>query len=83
MRRLRRKVARATKSAKASARVTAAERETRAADAASRRATRRTSIAGAARDTAARRQFQKTRAKAIQAHVKASGQRRQAKRDAR
>lgn len=71
------------KSKKASARVTAA-RETSAAGAReARRTTRGKTIGAGAVENASRRQFQKTRAKAIQAHILGRGQRRQAKRDAR
>ena len=71
------------KSAKASARVTAAGREATAADQESRHAARGKAIGSGAIDNAARRQFQKTQATAIQAHVRARGQRQQAKRDSR
>ena len=71
------------KSAKASTRVTAAGREAAAADQESRNASRGKAIGSAAVDNVARRQFQKTQAAAVQAHVRARGQRQQAKRDAR
>ena len=71
------------KSAKASARVTSAGREATAASQESRSSTRAKAIGSAAVDNAARRQFQKTQAAAVQAHVRARGQRQQAKRDAR
>jgi hypothetical protein len=71
------------KSAKASARVTSAGREATAASQESRSATRGKAIGSAAVDNVARRQFQKTQAAAVQAHVRAQGQRQQAKRDAR
>jgi hypothetical protein len=71
------------KSAKASARVTSAGREATAASQESGSATRGKAIGAAAVDNVARRQFQKTQAAAVQAHVRARGQRQQAKRDAR
>lgn len=71
------------KSAKASARVTAAAREASATDRESRTATRGKAIGSGAVDNVARRQFQKTQAAAVQAHVRARGQRQQAKRDSR
>ncbi len=71
------------KSKKASARVTAASRQAAAAAEASRSATRGKAIGSGAIENAARRQFQKTEAKAIQGHIQARGQRQQAKRDAR
>ena len=72
-----------TKSKKASARVTSAAREqAAAADAAKSKARGTTMKAGAAKRTAGK-QFDKTRSRAIQAHVQARGQRRQAKRDSR
>jgi hypothetical protein len=83
MRRLRRRVKKAAKSPKASKRVTAAEREKRAAASTAQRATRRKAIGASPTDTTSRRQVQKSRGRAIQAHVQARGQRRQAKRDAR
>ena len=45
--------------------------------------TKRKAIGSAAVGNVARRQFEKTAARAIQAHTRASGQRRQAKRDSR
>ena len=70
------------KSKKASSRVTAPNQEASAA-AESRTATRRKAVRSSAAENVAKRQFQKTQATAIQGHVRASGQRRQAKRDAR
>jgi hypothetical protein len=71
------------KSKKASSRVTAPTRESAAAGQASKGATRGKAIAAQAVENAARRQFQKTPGKAIQGHIRARGQRQQAKRDAR
>jgi hypothetical protein len=51
--------------------------------AAARRAQRRTAVGAVARETQDVRQFAKTRAGAIQAHIQARGQRQQAKRDSR
>jgi hypothetical protein len=71
------------KSKKASSRVTAANWETSAATVESKRAAGRKAIRSAAVEAVAGRQFQKTGAKAVQAHVRARGQRQQVKRDAR
>jgi hypothetical protein len=71
------------KSAKASSRVTAAHQEAAAANQLSRTASRGKAIGSGAVDNVARRQFQKTQAGAVQAHVRARGQRQQARRDAR
>ncbi len=71
------------KSKKASARVTAADQQAAAAAEPSRSATRGKAIGSGAIENAARRQFQKTQAKAIEGHIQARGQRQQAKRDAR
>jgi hypothetical protein len=71
------------KSKKASSRVTSANREAAAAAGAASRSTKRRAIGSAAVGNVARRQFEKTSARAIQAHMRASGQRRQAKRDSR
>jgi len=68
------------KSKKASARVTAPNQE---ASAAAKTASRRKAASASAVENVARRQYQKTQATAIQGHMRASGQRRQAKRDAR
>jgi hypothetical protein len=71
------------RSRKASARVTAATREqAAAADAAKSRARGKAMKAAAVKQTAGK-QFDKTRAKAIQGHVQARGKRQQAKRDSR
>ena len=71
------------KSKKASARVTAANQETAAATAAASRSTKRKAIGSAAVENVAKRQFEKTASKKIQAHTRASGQRQQARRDSR
>jgi hypothetical protein len=71
------------KSAKASSRVTAASREASAAAAASRSTARGKAIGAGSVENVARRQFQKTSATAVQGHVRARGQRQQARRDAR
>jgi hypothetical protein len=70
------------KSKKASARVTSANQETAASGAAGR-STQRKAIGNAAVENVAKRQFEKTAARAIQAHTRASGQRQQARRDSR
>ena len=71
------------KSKKASSRVTSASQETAAAAGAARRSTKRKAIGSAAVENVARRQFQKTASRTIQAHTRASGQRQQARRDSR
>lgn len=71
------------KSKKASARVTAPNQEASAASAASKTASRRKAIKLNAVENVAKRQSQKSQAPAIRGHMQASGQRRQAKRDAR
>ena len=71
------------KSKKASSRVTSANQETAATARAARRSTKRKVIGNAAIENVARRQFQKTASRAIQAHTRASGQRQQARRDSR
>ena len=71
------------KSKKASARVTAAKREQAAASDAAKSVTRGTAMKASAAKQTAGKQFDKTRAKAIQGHVQARGQRQQAKRDSR
>ena len=71
------------KSKKASSRVTAPNQEVSAAAAESQTASRRKAVRSNAVANAAKRQFQKTQATAIQGHLRASGQRQQAKRDAR
>jgi hypothetical protein len=69
------------KSAKASSRVTAANQEATAGAQESRNAIRGKAIASGAIANVARRQFQKSQAAAVQAHVRARGQRQQARRD--
>jgi hypothetical protein len=71
------------KSKKASSRVTAPNQEASAATAASKTASRRKAVRSNAVENVAQRQFQKSQSAAVQGHVRASGQRRQAKRDAR
>jgi len=71
------------KSKKASSRVTAPNQDASAAAAESKTASRLNAVRSNAAENVARRQFQKTQATAIQGHMRASGQRRQAKRDAR
>ena len=71
------------KSKKASARVTSAKREQAAASDAAKNKTQRTAIKTAAAKQTAGKQFDKTRARAIQAHMTARGRRQQAKRDSR
>jgi hypothetical protein len=72
-----------SKSKKASSRVTAAKREAAATAGAAGRRAQRQAIGQAAGEKVARRQFQKTRGQAIQAHIGARGRRQQAKRDSR
>jgi hypothetical protein len=50
---------------------------------AARRSTRRTAIANAAVENVAKRQFQKTASRAIQAHTRANGQKQQVRRGSR
>jgi hypothetical protein len=71
------------KSKKASSRVTAANWEAAAAAGAAGRRAQRQAIGQATVEKAARRQFQKTRGQAIQAHITARGRRQQARRDSR
>jgi hypothetical protein len=71
------------KSKKASSRVTSANQESAAAAGAARRSTKRRAIGSAAVENVAKRQFQKTASRTIQAHTRASGQRQQARRDSR
>jgi hypothetical protein len=71
------------KSKKASSRVTSPGQETAAAARVDRRSTKRKAIGNAAVENVAKRQFQKTASRAIQAHTRASGQRQQARRDSR
>ena len=71
------------KSKKASARVTAPNQDASAAAAEAKTASRRKAARSSAIENVALRQFQKTQAATVQGHIRASGQRRQAKRDAR
>ena len=71
------------RSKKASARVTSANQERAAAAGAASRSTKRKAIGRSAIDTVAKRQFEKTSSTRIQAHTRASGQKRQARRDSR
>ena len=71
------------KSKKASSRVTAPHQEASATAAESKTASRGKAVTSNAIENVAKRQFQKTQATAIQGHMRASGQRQQAKRDAR
>jgi hypothetical protein len=71
------------KSKKASRRVTAPAQEAGASAAASKTASRRKAVRSNATENTAKRQVEKTQATAIRGHMRASGQRRQAKRDAR
>lgn len=71
------------KSKKASARATASKQEASAAAAQSKTASQRKAVRSNAMENTAKRQFQKSRATAIQGHMRSSGQRRQAKRDSR
>jgi hypothetical protein len=71
------------KSKKASSRVTSANQEAAAASGAARRSTKRKAIGSAAVENVAERQFEKTASRAIQAHTRAGGQKRQARRDSR
>jgi|SwirhisoilCB2_FD_contig_51_5376473_length_1257_multi_3_in_0_out_0_1 hypothetical protein len=70
------------RSKKASSRVTAANQESAAAAVESRTASRRKAVRSNAVESVATRQFRTSQATAIQGHVRSSGQRRQAKRDA-
>jgi hypothetical protein len=71
------------RSKKASARVTAAGREAAAGSRQAKDTIRGKTIGSGAADNAARRQFEKTQGKAIQAHMRAQGRRQQARRDSR
>jgi hypothetical protein len=73
----------ASKSKKASSRVTAAKWEAAAAAGAAGQRAQRQAIGRASVEKGPRRQFQKTRGQAIQAHISARGRRQQAKRDSR
>jgi hypothetical protein len=72
-----------SKSKKASSRVTAAKWEAAAAAGAAGRRVKRQAIGQASVEKVARRQLQKTRGQAIQAHISARGRRQQARRDSR
>ena len=73
-----------TPSKKAPVRTTAPEQDAAGRYAAARTAGRREAASASARDAqATKKQFAKTGAKAIQAHVQARGQRQQARRDSR
>ena len=72
-----------SKSKKASSRVTAAKWEAAAAAGAAGRRVRQQAIGQASVEKVAKRQFQKTRGQAIQAHISARGRRQQARRDSR
>ena len=72
-----------TKSKKASSRVTAAKWEAATVAGAAARRAQRQAIGQASVEKVARRQFQKTRGQAIQAHIAARGRRQQARRDSR
>ena len=71
------------KSKKASARVTAPNREASAAATEAKTASRRKAARSSAVENLAKRQFQKMQSTAVQGHTRAADQRRQAKRDAR
>jgi hypothetical protein len=68
---------------RASSRLTVSNQQASAAAAESKTASRRKAVRSNAVDNVAKRQFQKSQATAIQGHMRSSGQRRQAKRDAR
>jgi hypothetical protein len=73
-----------TISKKASVRTTSPQQDQAGRDAAARAAGRQKAASASARDARATKQpFAKTGAKAIQGHVKARGQRQQARRDSR
>lgn len=67
----------------ASSQSTTRSQESAAAAAESKTASRRKAVRSNAVENTAKRQFQKSQATAIQGHMRSSGQRRQAKRDAR
>ena len=71
------------RSSKASSRVTAAKWEAAAGARAAGRRTQRQAIGQGSVEKVAKRQFQKTRGQAIQAHISARGRRQQARRDSR
>jgi hypothetical protein len=70
-------------SKKASRRKTSPSREAAGQQATARTAQRQKAMNKAARETQSVRQFAKTGSRAIQAHIRARGQRGQAKRDSR
>jgi hypothetical protein len=71
-------------SKKASVRATSPQQDEAGRDAAARAAGRQEAASATAREArATRKQFAKTGAKAIQGHIKARGQRQQARRDSR
>lgn len=70
-------------SKKASRRTTSPAREAASQQAAARGAQRQKAVSGAAREAQNVRHFAKTGSRAIQAHVRARGQRGQARRDSR
>jgi hypothetical protein len=73
-----------TISKKASARTTSSQQDEAGRSAAARAAGRQKAASASAREAqATRNQFAKTGAKAIQGHIKARGQRQQARRDSR
>jgi hypothetical protein len=73
-----------TISKKASARATSPQRDEAARNAAARTAGRQETASASAREAqATRKQFARTGAKAIQGHIRARGQRQQARRDSR
>jgi hypothetical protein len=71
------------KSKKTSARVTAPNQEASAAATEAKTASRAKAARSSAVENVAKRQFQKTQSTAVQGHMRAAGQRRQAKRDSR
>jgi FKBP-type peptidyl-prolyl cis-trans isomerase len=72
-----------TRSTKASARQTSPEQAAAGQQAETRKAQSQKASSAASSETRNARQFTKTRASAIQAHSRARGQRRQARRDSR
>lgn len=71
------------RSKRASSQVTASNQQASAAAAESKTTMRRKAARSSAVENAAKRQFQKSHATAIQGHMRSGGQRQQAKRDAR
>jgi hypothetical protein len=72
-----------TRSRKASARVTAAGQEAGAGARQAKAIARGKARGAGALEKAARRHFEQTQGKAIQAHIRAEGRRQQARRDSR